>query len=45
MQQRMLTALANRIEIEYLSIHDLTMTEIELYIDFMECHYFKKQSI
>ncbi len=44
MQQRMLTALANRIDLEYLSIYDLTMTELDLYIEFLECHYFEDQA-
>jgi hypothetical protein len=41
----MLTALANRIDVDYLTIHDLTLTELDLYIEFLECHYFKHQAV
>jgi hypothetical protein len=40
-----LQALANRIDVEYLSIHDLTLTELELYIEWVDCHYFNYQAV
>jgi hypothetical protein len=41
----MLNALANRVEIDYLSFYDLTMTEFLAYAEWLEdCHYFINQA-